>query len=608
MYPNLGGQKVISLDTETDGIDWNKCDMFGFSISTSNNDYYYDIRKDPKSIKWLRDSLKKYNGLIINHNIKFDAHILRKHGIDLIDHNLRCTLVRAALIDENRMLYNLDDVAMDCMGVGKEEPYQELADMFGGKPTRNAQMKNLYLAPFELVNKYAKTDSRLAYDLWKWQEKEIYTPDKHGNSLVKISNLEDEVLKVIIDMESFGVRVDIDRAERSMYDLGRIIDKGKEELNKIAGFNVNPNPSSSIHELFKPKWDEKLGSWVLSDGTLTGSTDAGKASIGAETLMRMRHPAAKMILNLRKLSKCMGTFIEKHILEHNINGRVYPNINQVKGDDGGTRTGRLSYTGPALQQFPSRDEEISAITRVLFIPEEGDRWYRADYSQADARAFVHYTQSPPLLAAYKVDKFTDFHGLTAKLTGLPRNASYSGGANSKQLGLGLIFSMGEGTMASEMGLPYSVEIDKRGREWTRPGPEAQEIFERFHKAVPGVKEFSKQATSVARSRGYVISLMGRRLRFPGGQFAYKAAGYLYQSATAEFNKVKMVDTWNLIRNTGTRLLLSVHDELNYSSNCPDTMERVKEEMEDFSSEKAKIKLRIPMVAEMGSGANWYEAK
>ena len=102
--------------------------------------------------------------------------------------------------------------------------------------------------------------------------------------------------------------------------------------------------------------------------------------------------------------------------------------------------------------------------------------------------------------------------------------------------------------------------------------------------------------------------MGRHLHFPRGMFVYKAAGYLFQSATAEFNKVKLVDTYKTLKNTNSEVILSVHDELNFSSNDPELMDRVQTEMEDFHSEKARIKLRLSMVAEMKDGQNWFEAK
>jgi len=606
IFPNLTLFDKFTLDTETTGLNWRHDKIFGFSISTPDGeDYYWDVREEPKALLWLDNELKGFRGDLINHNLKYDIHFLREAGINVLNGkypgiNWDCTMIRAALIDEHRFTYNLDDVAKDYIGLGKIDPYQELADMFGGKPTRHAQLKNLHLAPRSLVDPYAKRDTRATLELWEAQEKIINKVNMH-----QVCGLERDVMYPVQDMERRGVRVDIDAAEQKVYELDRIVDRERTELDKIAGFPINPNPSGSIHRLFNPK-QNKHGTWIACDGTHLGSTKKGKASIDAEALRNMKHPAAEKILTVRQLMKCRDTFIQGHILNSEENGRVYPNINQCKSDAGGTVTGRLSITKPPLQAIPKRDKKTASMVRPLFIPEEGQQWYRADYSQADARGFTHYTQSPPLLAAYEKDPRTDFHGLVASLTNLPRSAPYSGGANAKQLGLGLLFSMGEGRMACEMGLPYTTEVRGK-REWLKPGPEATEIFTNFHIQIPGVKEFSKKATSVAKTRGYIISLMGRHMHFPHGHYAYKAAGYLFQSATAEFNKVKMVDTYNMIENTDTEILLSVHDELNFSSNDPDLMEEVQEEMEDFHSDHARIKLRVPMVADMKSGNNWWEA-
>ena len=611
-FPNLQQFDHFTLDTEGTGLDWwlPSVKTYGFSISTPDGqDYYYDIRENPRSVDYLRDQLKIYQGLVIGHYFKFDVHCFRKLGIDLLNNNIDCTMVRACLIDEHRYEYGLDVLARDCLKQRKDDPYEELAAIFGGAATRKDQILNLqHPEARQIVDRYAKKDTRITLDLWEWQKKEIERQDLH-----QIIALERDVMYPLIAMEHQGVRVDKDRAEQSLYDLEKYVDDLQDKLDKEAGFHINPNPNqTSIPKLFGVKKGEDK-KWCTNDGTLLIETEGGKPSIGADALRLMKHPCAALILELRELKKCGGTFIQKHILDREYEGRVYPNINQTKGDDGGTIYGRLSYTQPALQQIPSRNKKISSLTRVLFIPEDGQQWYKMDYSQADARGFVHYTQSPPLVAAYQKDKFTDFHSLTASITGLPRNAPYSGGANAKQMGLGLLFSMGEGTMAEKMGLPYEInqKLNSKGEvimEWKTPGPEALEIFTNFHTKVPGVKEFSKKATSVAKTRGYIKSIMGRHLRFPGGKYTYKAAGYLYGSATAEFNKVKMVETYNLLKGTGSYLLLSVHDELNFSSGDRDLMMAVKNEMEDYSSKKARIKLSVPMVVDAKSGPNWYETK
>jgi hypothetical protein len=260
--------------------------------------------------------------------------------------------------------------------------------------------------------------------LWEHQQDIIDKVDMH-----KVCALEKDVMYVIQDMEQQGVRIDVSRAEKAMTDLTIIIDRDQKELNRVAGFKINPNPSQTIHDLFKPVYASQKKCWITNDGTRLSSTPKGKAKIDSQALREMKHPAAGMILKLRKMMKCRDTFIRNHVLANLKEDRVYPTINQIHSDEGGTVTGRLSMMRPALQQIPSRDKEILKIMRPLFIPDEGHDWYCADYSQADCRAFVHYTQTPPLIEAYAKDKYSDFHSLTAEITGIPRNPAYAGAPN-----------------------------------------------------------------------------------------------------------------------------------------------------------------------------------
>jgi DNA polymerase I-like protein with 3'-5' exonuclease and polymerase domains len=617
-FPNLHLFDKFAIDTETTGLDWMKDSIFGVAISTPDGkDYYWDVRDTPETLLWLNSALKNFKGRVIGHNFKYDLHMFREANVTMLSKRVNgivwdCTMIRASLINENRFTYSLDDLAKDYLNARKLDIYADLAEKFGGEPTRKEQMKNLYKAPASLVAPYAKRDTRLTLDLWEVQEKIIDRVSMH-----KVTELERDVMYVVQTMEAQGIRIDEKLVDIQIKKLNKIIPVKQQELNSFAKMIINPNPSKSIHDLFQPKWNAQEKCFITNDGTRIGTTQKGNPSIDSKALRAMTHPAAKMILDIRKLMKCRDTFLTKHIQNRLIKGRVFPTINQCKSDKGdagvqGTVTGRLSYTEPALQQIPSRDKDIMEIVRKCFLPEEGQLWYRADYSQSDFRAFVHYTESKPLMEAYAKDPKTDFHQLTADVTGIPRDPRFAGDSNSKQIGLGLLFSMGEGKMAKEMGMPYYEEEvtfnDGETKMILRAGEEVTEIFKKFHEKVPGVKEFTKKATSVAKTRGYVISLMGRHLHFPDKRWTYRAVAYLCQSATAEFNKVKMVDTFNMIENTRSKILLTLHDELNFSSDDPVLMKKVEKEMSDFHSEKARLKLKVPMIAAMNSGKNWYEVK
>lgn len=603
---NFSDFDVVAVDTETNGLDWTVNRMFGFSVTTAAGSGYWDIREQPEALVWLRKQAEQYSGILVNQNLKFDLHMMLNEGVDFKQAKKQCTMIRACLIDEHLFEYNLDSLARKYLGKTKENDiYPVLASMFGGQPTRNSAMKHLHRAPASVVRPYAIVDTELAYELWHWQEQEIKKQD-----LSQVWNLEYRLFPHIFDMERRGIKVDIDEAKMRQEMITPEIDRIRRQLDAMAGFPVNPNPSASIHKLFEPKRNEQ-GYWVANDGTILEETGAGKPSIGSEALERMKHPAAKMIQRVRKLIKARDTFIGGHILGHERNGYVHPNINQTKGDEtGGTGTGRLSYTQPALQQIPARDREIASIVRPIFRPDEGQGWAYCDLDQFELRIFHHFVNNPGIIKAYRDNPDLDGHQIVADLTGLPRNAGKSGGVSAKQLNLGAVFNMGGGSMAEKMGLPFTMEEIQIGNKtiiYRKPGPEAQDIIDTYFRMVPGVKEIAKKAKSIATSRGYVKSIMGRHLRFPGKQFTHKASGLVYQSSSADLNKSNIINTCEYLKSECPegRLLLSIHDELSFSLPWEGSMRHL-HEMKRIIQHHPNI--RVPIRTDFSALSNtWWEA-
>jgi DNA polymerase I-like protein with 3'-5' exonuclease and polymerase domains len=606
-FPRLSEFDTVAIDTETTGTSWYKDEMFGFAMSMGDKDYYWDIRQTPKAIDWLYDQMKIYKGYVVNHAIKFDAHFLRQMGVDISHKKLICTMVRAALINEHLFEYSLESVCQKYLKVGKDDPYHELAEMFGGKATRNVQIKNLSKAPVELAARYAKMDTRRVLELHAWQQKEI-----EKQELQEICSLEDAVLPVLLRMEARGIRVDVARAEENMAILEKKIKKVQAEVNALANskfFNINSTPQ--IREFFKPEKIEGTHQFRLIDGTICSSTNQKKSridkeegkeredapSIGKETLEQMIHPMAKKITELRSLIKIHGTFLRDQLLGFQQNGWIYPNFKQC-----GTVNGRFAASEPALQAVPKRNPEMAEITRSNFLPDEGEEILRCDFEQSDFRGFVHYTRSAPLVEAYNRDPWTDFHGIIAKLMNIPRKPQANGGANAKQINLGSIFGMGPGKLAKKMRLPYTEEVSSRGKVWLKPGVEAEEIFALYHNNVPGVADFNKKASGVARSRGYVKSIYGRHLRFPNKNFTYKAPGYLYSSFTSDLCKAAMVAVDKI--GPEVKIKLQVHDEIIFSISDRKMIPHIKEAMETALGNRTDIPIRTnPEI-----GPNWFATK
>ena len=596
----------VALDCETTGIEWWKHKVFGYSLSWWGDrgdlqSAYIDLR-EPGAMRWTKDVVPRLQH-IVNHHIKFDVHMLRSTGINVPLDRIDCTMIREAIIDENKYEYSLEALSQKYLKRGKKEIWTELAALFGGPPTREEQIKNLPRAPKKLVGEYANIDSGNALEIFDKQTKII-----EEEKLERVAQLERELLAVVIRMEFGGVRVDVDAADRAMKHLAAEIKKQQKELDRLAGYAVNVNSTAQAKKLLGVYQDEE-GWWWTRDGVRLEPTDSGKsASLKTDKLYQSSLLEAKYIAEIRGMIKAHDVFLGKYIMQMSHRGYVHANINQTKTEDGdGTYTGRFSITQPALQQIHKRNKKMAAIVRSCFIPDEGCEWGCYDWSQKDFRIFAHYVNDPKINRIYEENPEADFHRTVADLTGLPRDRDQkTGGANAKQMNLGLIFGMGSGKMAKEMGLPYTV--DEKG--FLRAGPEAEAKFSLYHTNIPGAKRLKDSVASVARSRGYITTQLGRRLRFPNPSHAYKAAGILFQGQAAESMKVKMVEIDRTMQTIDhdSRLMVVVHDEFDFSMQLERDRAfdlRIKEILETFDGNP--LKYRIPIRSDFGLGPNWWEA-
>ncbi len=609
----LAEYPIVAPDCETTGLQWMRGDkMFGIAIAAWDGDKivsgYWDVREKPRIIEGLRRDLPNCQR-IVNHNMKFDAHILRKEGIMVPLDRIECTMVRAALINEHEHTYNLNKLGLKHLGRGKEiETYDELAAMFGGKPDREAQMPNLQRAPESLVRKYATTDPELAILLWQWQEKEIEKQD-----LTKIWSLERALTPVIIEVEEQGIRVDPELARRQLTLIQQKVAQAQASLNELMGKEVNANSTPQMRAMFGVKKEVVDGRdrWFTDKGFQLELTDSGGPSLGKkilEVMARTGDKRAEAVLALRKFIKATQ-FLSGHVLGFEVNGRVYPNYNQTRGDnDLGTETGRFSMNEPAMQQIPSRDRDIHALVRPAFLPEEGHEWCCADWRQFEFRWFAHYTNDRNILQVYADDPESDYHAIVAGITGIPRDPPHAGAANAKQINLGLVFGMGQGEMAYQMGMDYTTRFDKGGREWKNAGPRAASIFATYHTAIPGVQKLQNEASSIARSRGYVRTAYGRHIRFPNGSY-HKAAGLVLQGTSADCIKLKMIALHEMGKREGFKYLLPVHDENNTSlpvGASAALQEKIRTELEAFGASDP-VPCRVPIRVSIKTGANWHLA-
>lgn len=599
-FPSLVDRHVV-LDTESTGLKW-WAGAWPFSVAIwiggEESSHYFDERQYPRMWEWLADELPRAT-MLINHHLKHDIHMLRIKGVQPPP-VLWCTMTAEALLDEHKLEYNLGAIGVN-RGLGGKQPMPELAVV----PDDQIGM-TLFSLPYERTGGYARRDAELTWLIHEQQVNEL-----RAEELFNVMTMEMELLPVLARMEAHGVQVDLEAAHRAIPKLDFAIDTEQAAINMEAGKPLNINSTPQIRALFQPRQMNKY-QWQLIDGTLTGPTKKGdNPTINQLVLREMKHPLASRIMRLRKLIKARDTFIRGHIIGHaDERGYVHTTFNQTKTeDDNGVGPGRLSSTDPALQQINKRDPEFAVIIRSLFLPDEGHEWWCADHSQIDFRMSAHLINDPRIIAAYLRDPDMDYHQIVSDMTGIPRNPTYAGGPNTKQLNLSLAFGAGPGKIAFTMGMPYTMG-EYMGRLQYQPGPEAEAVFQKYHAALPGVKQFMKYAEGIAKGRGYVKTIMGRRIRFPHGNGAHKAAGLLYQGYAADVHKSALIAIDRELAGQYP-LLLSVHDEIGVSMPRDDSVaQRLLAWYTAASATSqlpASFKLRVPVTANAKFGENWYVA-
>jgi DNA polymerase I-like protein with 3'-5' exonuclease and polymerase domains len=544
---------------------------------------------------WIRNLGIKINGLIID------------------------TMVAASLIDENRFSFTLNSLSWVYLNKGKNESLLTKAAKERGLDPK----ADMWKMPASEVGAYAEEDAALTLELWHLFKKIIIEED-----LQNVFNLETDLFPCLVDMRHLGVRVDIEKANQLKTALAVKEENLLQQIKIESGVDTQIWAARSIAQVF-----EKL-KLPYSRTEKTNSPSFTKNFISTH-----KHPVVNMIAEARKINKVRTTFIDT-ILKHEHKGRIHADINQIRSDDGGTVTGRFSYSNPNLQQIPARDPDTGPLIRSLFIPEEGCKWGTFDYSQQEPRLVAHYAlrfeyDSAQVIAdSYENDPSTDFHQIVADMAQIERK-------EAKTINLGLFYGMGKAKLQNEL----SVSKEK-----------ADELFNTYHGRVPFVKELMSGVMDVAQQKGRIKTLLGRRCRFPkyepilrgsdwgtfvpaadhermkelkemgpylldenGNQekdadgkpkknywhknghrraFTYKALNKLIQGSAADMTKKAMVDLYK----EGLIGHIQIHDELDFSIESESQADKIKQIMEQA------VDLKVPNKVDYESGPNWGEIK
>ena len=604
-FPDVKKIQQVAIDLETHdpeiknlGGGWatNKGFVVGVAISFEGFDGYFPVCherggnfSEEEVKKWLV-KLFKEDPIVICHNAVYDLGWLRRWGVECNVTKVYDTLIAAPLVDENRYSYSLDSLSKDYLGERKQG---NLLEEFGKEHGFKA-IEYMHMVPVEIAGIYAEQDTRLTLKLWEFLRVEI---QKQG--LTDIFNLETDLLRLLLEMRWKGVRVDLEKAEKTKKFFKSEEEKIYQNIKKETGIDIGSSDiyaAASLQKIF-----DKLGEKY----ELTEKNKQAKIS---NTLMRESdNPLIQSISVAREYNKAHTTFIDS-ILKHQVDGRIHAEINQLKGEYGGTVSGRLSMNNPNLQQVPARNEAIGPKIRSLFLPEEGEKWASLDYSQQEPRLLVHYAQKHDLEGAETLIKFfhegKDFHQVTAEMAGISRK-------EAKTIGLGLMYGMGIAKLADSLDISPD---------------QAKALKKKYNDNVQFLNNIIVRATRYTEQNGFINTLLGRRCRFDlweNKDFydkrmmsyenakktwawnemkragTYRALNRLIQGSAADQTKKAMVDLW---KNLGVIPMIQIHDELNVSIANETQVKEIKEIME------SAVELHVPVKCDAEIGDNWGEIK
>ncbi len=600
--PDLSDAKEIAIDLETydpnikeTGPGWAVGNGYiaGIAIAVEGWKGYFPIRHegggnfDERILKKQVQRIMDLPCDKIFHNAAYDVGWLRWWGVE-VKGKIIDTLIAAPLIDENRFRYSLNELGKDYLKETKSEALlYEAAKEWG--VNAKAEMWKL---PAMYVGPYAEQDADLTLRLWQFFKVEIIKQE-----LSSIFELETRLFPCLLDMKTKGVRVDLEKAEKIKKDLQKKEDFLLFQIKKDTGVDVDIWAAVSVAKAFD-KLDIRYERTAKSD----------QPKFDKNFLSTHKHPLAKMVVQAREFNKARTTFIDT-ILTHQHHGRIHADINQMRSDTGGTVTGRFSYSNPNLQQIPARNKDIGPLIRSIFVPDEGCKWGSFDYSQQEPRVLVHFAAltggglkgADEVIESYKTED-PDFHQAVADMAGIDRRTA-------KTINLGMMYGMGKGKLASELGL---------GKEDT------EDLFAKFHANVPFVKQLMEQATRKADNTGFLRTLLGRKCRFDLWEprvfgihkalplweaekeygrdlkraWTYKALNRLIQGSSADMTKKAMVDLYE----EGIIAHIQVHDELNCSIDSDGEKNKIKEIMENT------VELKVPLKVDAEIGPSWGEIK
>ena len=574
----------FSLDLETTSASPMAAKIVGLSFSWQEKEaWYLPVRaplgektlSEERVLDALRPILADESVDKVGQNLKYDAVVLRNHGVELRG-IVFDTMIAAYVLNAERRRYSLSTLAADML----QYRMIPISDLIG----RGKKQITMDLVPVERVCEYACADADIAFRLAVLLEKQLREQDM----LDLFTSVELPLIPVLVEMEYNGIKLDVTVLEQMSEWLSEQIGALEKEIHTEADeeFNIaSPKQLSKI--LF-----EKMG---LPKGRRT-KTGASTNSAVLEQLA-IGHRLPGLVLEFRHLSKLKSTYVDalpQMVLV--ATGRIHTSLNQTA-----TATGRLSSSDPNLQNIPIRTE-LGERIRKAFVPSEPSLLLlAADYSQIELRILAHISGDQALRKAFAED--VDIHRfVAAQIHGVAPEEVTSGMRRAaKAVNFGIIYGL------TPYGLSRGLRI---------PVSEAAAFIDGYFERYPGVKRFIDETIDQARKAGFVSTLCGRRRALPAlndenqmsRSFAERAAvNTVIQGTAADMIKIAMHRIHRRLRDERmrTRMLLQVHDELVFE--LPPDEERqagslIKEDME------GALRMDVPIKVQLAVGKNWQETK
>ena len=573
-------KRILSLDTETTSTDAIDAELVGLSFAVEEFSAFYvpvpaDRQQAQKIVNIFKPVYEDPSILKIGQNIKYDMEVLSNYGVTLGGEMFDTMVAHYLLQPELR--HNMDYMAE----VYLKYKTIHIDELIGPKGKGQRSMREL--RPEE-VYEYAAEDADVTLRLKNLLEPRL----KETGAWQLFSEVEMPLVRVLASMELTGVRIDTQSLAETSQMLTARMAGMEQEIYRLAGEEFNIASPKQVGDILfgkmkiveKPK-KTKTGQYVTSEEVLQQLR--GKSDIVGK------------ILEHRGLKKLLGTYVDAlPKLVNRRTGRIHTSFNQAV-----TATGRLSSSDPNLQNIPVRGEDGKEI-RKAFVPEEGCLFFSADYSQIELRVMAHLSGDENMREAF-VEGY-DIHAATAAkiyhkaVTDVSRDER----TKAKRANFGIIYGI------TVFGLAERLDISRR---------EATELIDGYFATFPRVADYMERAKAEARKKGYAETLLHRRRYLPDitshnatvrGFAERNAINAPIQGTAADIIKIAMVRIYDRFKreNLRSKMLLQVHDELNFSV-YPDEKEAVErivlEEMQ------GAYPLSVPLVADCGWGANWLEA-